>query len=51
MISSTGIAPQTAIDAGLIAGFLAIIYGLYLISWILRQSDGNARMQEIALAI
>ena len=51
MISSTGIDPQTAIYAGLGAGVLAIIYGLYLISWILRQSDGNARMQQIARAI
>ncbi|MDQ6930221.1 MAG: sodium-translocating pyrophosphatase [Candidatus Eremiobacteraeota bacterium] len=51
MISSTGIDPQTAIYAGLGAGILAIIYGLYLISWILRQSDGNARMQQIARAI
>ena len=51
MISSTGIDPQTAIYAGLGAGVLAIIYGLYLISWILRQSEGNDRMQQIARAI
>ncbi|HEV7178804.1 MAG TPA: sodium-translocating pyrophosphatase [Candidatus Baltobacteraceae bacterium] len=51
MSSLTGIAPQTAIYAGLGAGILAILYGLYLISWILRQSDGNARMKEIAQAI
>jgi len=51
MISSTGIATQTAIYAGAIAGVLAILYGLYLISWILRQPAGNERMQEIARAI
>ncbi|MDQ6826623.1 MAG: sodium-translocating pyrophosphatase [Candidatus Eremiobacteraeota bacterium] len=42
---------QTAIELGLGAGILAIIYGLYLITWVLRQSDGNPRMQEIARAI
>ena len=51
MTATTGIASQWAIYSGLIAGVLAILYGLYLISWIMRQSDGNARMQEIALAI
>jgi K(+)-stimulated pyrophosphate-energized sodium pump len=33
------------------AGVVAILYGLYLISWVMRRSAGNARMQEIALAI
>ena len=42
---------QTAIELGLGAGVLAIIYGLYLIRWVLRHSDGNAAMQEIARAI
>lgn len=42
---------QTAIELGLGAGILAIIYGLYLISWVLRQPAGNAAMQEIARAI
>nr|MDQ2681801.1 sodium/proton-translocating pyrophosphatase [Candidatus Eremiobacteraeota bacterium] len=51
MSSPTGIAAQWAIYAGLGAGLLAIVYALYLISWILRQSPGNARMQEIAKAI
>ena len=40
-----------AIGLGLGAGILAILYGVYLISIVLRQSPGNARMQEIAGAI
>src|SRR5471030_2844582 len=39
------------IELGLGAGILAILYGLYLISWILRQPAGNETMQEIAAAI
>ncbi len=40
-----------AIDLGLGAGVLAIVYGIYLIFWVLRQPAGNERMQEIARAI
>ena len=32
-------------------GVLAILYGLYLIGWVLRKPAGTARMQEIAAAI
>src|ERR1700761_4245361 len=39
------------IELGLGAGVLAILYGLYLISWILRQPAGNETMQAIASAI
>src|ERR1700729_2113727 len=39
------------IELGLAAGILAILYGLYLISWILRQPAGNETMQSIAAAI
>ena len=39
------------IELGLAAGILAILYGLYLISWILRQPAGNETMQAIAAAI
>ena len=33
------------------AGILAIIYGIFSAQWIVRQSAGNERMQEIAAAI
>ncbi|MBC5810037.1 MAG: sodium-translocating pyrophosphatase [Candidatus Eremiobacteraeota bacterium] len=39
------------ISLGLIAGALAIVYGVVLIAWVLKQSDGNDRMREIAAAI
>ncbi len=43
--------PQLGIKLSLGAGLLAIIYGLYLASWVLRQPAGNATMQSIAQAI
>ncbi|MBE0448778.1 MAG: sodium-translocating pyrophosphatase [Actinobacteria bacterium] len=42
---------NTAIVIALGSGALAIIFGLYLIAWTLKQPQGNERMQEIALAI
>ena len=50
-MSSIGMGSMTAIYFGLGAGILAIAYGLFLVYWVLRQSAGNARMQEIAGAI
>jgi K(+)-stimulated pyrophosphate-energized sodium pump len=34
-----------------LAGVLALLYAVYLIGWVLRQDEGNARMREIATAI
>ena len=42
---------QLAIELGLGAGVLAILYGVFLISVVMRQPPGNARMVEIAAAI
>ncbi|MGH7659892.1 MAG: sodium-translocating pyrophosphatase [Vulcanimicrobiaceae bacterium] len=42
---------QNAIWLGIAAGLLAIVYGLFLIAWVLRQPEGNQRMIEIAHAI
>ncbi|MBV8074182.1 MAG: sodium-translocating pyrophosphatase [Candidatus Eremiobacteraeota bacterium] len=40
-----------AIWLGIGAGLLAIVYGVVLIAWVLRQPEGNPRMIEIAHAI
>jgi len=48
---TVGLSQQFGIEAGLGAGLLAILYGLYLVSWVLRQPAGNAAMQAIAAAI
>src|SRR5580698_4230777 len=42
---------QTAIDAGLIGGALAVLYGVALTFWVIKQPAGNERMREIAGAI
>ena len=42
---------HVAIGLSLGAGVLAIVYGAFLITLVMKQSPGNARMQEIAGAI
>ena len=42
---------DSSIVFGLIAGLIAIAYGVALINWVLRQPAGNERMQAIAAAI
>src|SRR5262245_4624130 len=40
-----------AVALSLICGAVAVLYGLWLTAWLLRQPDGNERMREIAGAV
>src|SRR3989337_2653459 len=40
-----------AVLFALLCGCVAILYGLYLTWWLLRQPAGNERMQEISRAV
>lgn len=42
---------STALILTIVCGSLALLYGAWSISWILRQPSGNDRMREIATAI
>jgi K(+)-stimulated pyrophosphate-energized sodium pump len=43
--------PNIALWLSLGAAVVAVLYGLFTVSWVLKLSPGNARMQEIAGAI
>jgi K(+)-stimulated pyrophosphate-energized sodium pump len=43
--------PETALWLSLGAAVLAVVYGLVSVRWVLAQSPGTSRMQEIAAAI
>ena len=42
---------DSAILFSVICSVIAILYGVFSNSWILKQSDGNDKMKEIASAI
>ena len=42
---------QMALWLAIVAGVIAILYGVLSVRWIIAQPAGNARMQEIAAAI
>jgi K(+)-stimulated pyrophosphate-energized sodium pump len=43
--------PTTTLWLSLGAAALAVLYGIFTVRWVLGQSAGNARMQEIAAAV
>jgi K(+)-stimulated pyrophosphate-energized sodium pump len=42
---------STQLGFAVVCGVIAVLYGLWSRSWVLQQDPGNARMQEISLAI
>src|SRR5262249_51273185 len=40
-----------AVALALVCGAIAVLYGLWLTMWLLRQPDGSERMREIAGAV